>query len=250
MAWLAGGGTRSEQFPAGLSLTLNWLGCARRFLWDGQRLCGGWRRVGGSDDGDCDDGIPRSRNRLPCWSRHLPRRCPRRKVKRSAVEIASKSFSEIQRYIRYRIRRVRITALTCSIGTWRFAEGEGWNKTPRSHSHLHLPISSSQIRNKLLRGVVGSHRFFLSSRREGSFYHQRVAVFDYPLASQKPSERWSCILRRVPLAFSARRLSLTIKVRPPWFHVDRRECRAGVGELRRRERYRRERRETMGVTEM
>lgn len=53
--------------------------------------------IGGSDDGDCDDGVPRSRNRPPCWSRHLGRRCPRRKVKRSAVGIVSKSFSEIQR---------------------------------------------------------------------------------------------------------------------------------------------------------
>lgn len=38
MAWLAGGGTRFEQFPAELSLTLNWLGRARRSLWDGRRL--------------------------------------------------------------------------------------------------------------------------------------------------------------------------------------------------------------------
>lgn len=69
---------------------------------------------------------------------------------------------------------VRITTLTCSIGCLKVScDSQKGNETFRSHSHLHLPISSSQIRNKLLRGVVGSRQFFLSARREGAFTIRR-----------------------------------------------------------------------------
>lgn len=119
-------------------------------------------------------GIPRSRNRLPCFSPTTPRRCSRREVKRSIV----KSFSEIRR--KYAIEfdaRDERSALTCPI---RYLEvpascrgrGPRWNETPSvlpsASPHPHFPISPSQIRNKLLRGVVGSRRSFLSPRREGA----------------------------------------------------------------------------------
>lgn len=128
------------------------------------------------------------------------------------------------------------------IHTWKFQtqvpssrkEDDGTRANP-SHPppRFYLPISSSQIRNKLLRGVVGSRRFFLSSpRREGAF----TAVGGWPSSTYPlPPKNWlsgrpSRIPRRVPFAFFVERLSLTIKVRPPWFHVDRGNGEVGKSE--------------------
>lgn len=112
-------------------------------------------------------------------------------------------------------------------------EDEGTRPNPsRPPPRHHLPIFSSQIRNKLLRGVVGSRRFFLSPRREGAF----TVVGGWPSSTYPlPPKNWlsgrpSRIPRRVPFAFFVERLSLTIKVRPPWFHVDRGNGEVGKSE--------------------
>lgn len=183
-------------------------------------------------------------------SHHLPHSLLPAKSETKYRQNRVEKFFRNPAYIRYRIWCVRMMALTCSIGTWRFSLVRGKGPIEQDPSVLTSPPSDILISDK--KQTFTRCRWFTPilslAPARGSFYYQRATVFDYPFTSQKLSERQSRILRRVPLAFSARRLSLTIKVRPPWFHVDRKR-RAGVGELRRRERYKRERRETMGVTE-
>lgn len=184
------------------------------------------------------DGAPRSRNRPPSGGvdsqppiRHNVSRTSRRKVKRSAVEIASGTFSEIRRVYAGEFevreeRRLRVRSVpgrsTPASSLPAVGGRNGAERDPRPFSFLPAPrsaapISSSQIRNKLLRGVVGSRRFFLSPRREGAF----TVVGGWPSSDNPlPPKNWlsgsrSRIPRRAPLAFSAGRLSLTIKVRPP-----------------------------------
>lgn len=179
MAWLAGGETRSQQFPAGLSLTLNWLGCSRRSLWDGRRLWWFAGVGGGSSNSgysDRDGGVPRSRNRLPCWPRHPLVVALGEKWNEAPSKLHRKLFPKSSKRIR---RCTKNGAYVFDrIHTWKFQtqvpssrkEDDGTRPKP-SHPppRFHFPISSSQIRNKLLRGVVGSRRFFLSPRREGAF---------------------------------------------------------------------------------
>lgn len=238
MAWLAGGGTRSEQFPAGLSLTLNWLGCVRRSLWDGRRLW--WfanvicSSSSNSGYGDCDGGIPRSRNRLPCWSRHPLVVALGEKWNEVPSKLHRKLFPKSNVYSRRIRRRLHVRSEIPGSSKRKFLSKGGRMEreqpfTPPTRPRFHLPISSSQIRNKLLRGVVGSRRFFLSPEREGAF----TVVGGWPSSTNPlPPKNWlsgrpSRIPRRMLLAFFVGRLSLTIKVRPPWFHVDRERERRG-----------------------
>lgn len=121
---------------------------------------------------------------------HLPRRSSRRKVKRSTVEIVSESFSENPPYIRYRIWCVQITALTCSIGIWRLPLVRGKGPIEQDLSVLPHTSPPSDILISDKEQTFTWCRWFAPILSlvpaRGSFYHQRVAVFDYPL----PKSKW------------------------------------------------------------
>lgn len=222
MAWLAGGGTRSEQFPAGLSLTLNWLGRARRFLWDGRRLWWWrapvvvvmvvvWRRLYLGHAIDLHVGLTIYSSSLSAKSET---KCRRNRIG---------NFFRNPAYIRRRIPSVRRTALTCSIGTQRLPQVPRQEDVGARPSPPFSPIPTLSSTDIL---IPDKEQTFTRCRWFAPILSLCPTEPVQGASTPAPPKNWlsrrrSRIPRRMPFAFSAGRLSPTIKVRPPWFHVDR-----------------------------